>query len=160
TVHTGGGGSIHVSGGVSGQLPAFCMSANYDKNACDAWIRVNGRVDCTSGAHPEACMGDDYHRIRSRYEVDCVNCGAGGRQQHWTSGVAEILGAIAPPLAHLGSAYFGARAYERGQEAWAGAAAVGFEQCQLHNNNYLQYLQANEMPGLTPEQQAAMGCNG
>lgn len=168
----GAGGTIVISGGAVGsavggasggiQRPAFCDSSKKkDLEACAEWMRVNARFLCASGGNPSLCMGGADAEISARYSTtDCVNCQVGSRKQSTWSGVAEVLGAIAPPLAQLGSAYFGARAYQKGQEAWAGAAAVGFEQCQISQNNYLQYLQANELPALTPAQQAAQNCNG
>ncbi|HLW55910.1 MAG TPA: hypothetical protein VKY27_00910, partial [Bacteriovoracaceae bacterium] len=161
----GSGAGVGVGGGVqiggSLQLPEFCRSTKKeDKQACEAWIRVNGRYACANSANPASCMGDDYWEIRSRYETDCINCAAGTRQQSTLSGVAEIIGAIAPPLAHFGSAYVGAKAYERSNKAWAGAAAYGFEQCRLSQQDYMNYLQTNELPGLTPSQKSQMNCNG
>jgi hypothetical protein len=161
-----GAGTIIVSGsaGAGGtiQRPAYCDSdKSKDLKRCEEWMRVNQRFLCASGGNPALCMGDGYGEIMSRYDAsNCVNCQVGGRKQSTLSGIAEIVGAIAPPLAQFGSAYVGARAYQKGQEAWAGAAVAGFEQCQLSQNNYMQYLSANELPGLSPAQQAAMGCNG
>jgi hypothetical protein len=169
TIIIGGGAAAGSAGGIAGgvsiggslQLPEFCRSTKKaDKQACEAWIRVNGRYACASSANPASCMGDDYYSIRSRYETDCVNCGVGTRQQSTLSGIAEIVGAIAPPLAQFGSAYVGAKAYEKSNKAWAGAMAQGFEQCRLGQQDYLNYLQTNELPGLTPEQQRQMTCNG
>ena len=160
-----GGAGVGVGGGISIggslQLPEFCRSTKKaDKQACEAWIRVNGRYACANSSNPASCMGDDYYEMRSRYETDCVNCAAGTRQQSTLSGIAEIVGAIAPPLAHFGSAYVGAKAYEKSNKAWAGAAAAGFEQCRLSQQDYMTYLQTNELPGLTPTQKAGMNCNG
>ena len=155
----GAGGGVSIGGSL--QIPEVCRSTKKaDKQACEAWIRVNGRFACASSANPANCMGDDYASIRSRYETDCINCGVGTRQQSTLSGIAEIVGAIAPPLAQFGSAYVGAKAYEKSNKAWAGAMAAGFEQCRLGQQDYMNYLQTNELPGLTPEQQRQMSCNG
>lgn len=157
----GGNGSIVISGGGSGNgggagLPAICQSTKRsDQEACDLWIRNNSRFQCSQGGR---CI--DEGAVTSRYDRDCVNCAPGSRQQSTLSGIAEIAGAIAPPLAALGIGYFNSRAQIKSNEAWAGAAAVGFEQCQLSQNNYLGYLASNELPGLTPEQQRQMNCNG
>jgi hypothetical protein len=157
----GGNGGVVISGGGSGSagLPAICQSTRRaDQEACDLWIRNNARFNCSVNGNCGGVEGS----VRSRYDQDCYggNCAPGSRQQSTLSGIAEIAGAIAPPLAALGIGYFQSRAYERGQQAWAGAAAVGFEQCQISQNNYLQYTAANELPGITPEQQRQMGCNG
>src|SRR5690606_8871667 len=151
-----------VSGSVGIQLPAYCHSSKKrDIRKCNDWIAANQRFLCSSGGNPSLCMGGEYSEIMSRYSTtDCVNCGPGSRSQSTLSGIAEIVGAIAPPLAQFGSAYVGAKAYQRGQEAWAGAAVAGFEQCQISQNNYLTYLQSNELPALTPAQQQAQHCNG
>lgn len=165
----GAGGSISVGGvggvggGVSGgvTLPEFCHSTKKkDIEECEAWMQRNKRFLCSSSANPSVCMGGADIEISSRYSADCINCQAGSRQQSTLSGWAEIIGAIAPPLAHFGAAYVGAKAYQKSNEAWAGAAVAGFEQCRLDHNNYYQYLAANELPGLTPAQQQAMNCNG
>ena len=157
-------GQVTVSANANGnlQLPAVCSSTKKkDKEACSAWISANSRFLCASSANPAGCM-TDYGDIMSRYSVDgCINCGGRGSNRGSTlSGVAEIVGAVAGPLAHFGSAWVGARAYQKGQEAWAGAATAGFEQCRLAQGDYLSYLQANELPGMTPDQRNAMNCNG
>jgi hypothetical protein len=151
-----GGGSVTV--GTSG-LPAFCIEGkHYDKKACLKWRQSSGRFHCSSSEDIRLCA--DIDEINSRYSGDyCVNCEAARRQKSgggFLSGLAEVVGAAAPiAMTGLG-AYFG----YKGQKAWAGAAKVGFEQCQIDHNNYYGYLAGNELPGLTPEQQAAMGCNG
>lgn len=92
---------------------------------------------------------------------DCVECNARSRNGGSNlSGLAEIVGALAAPLAAVGTAYFQSRAQIKSQQAWANAAATGFEQCQISQNNYLNYLASNELSGLTPEQQSNMNCNG
>ena len=171
----GAGGTVVIAGGVAGgvgagggaggnvQLPSYCHSTKQkDIEKCQEWMQANKRFLCASSANPSLCMGGADVDIMSRYDsTNCVNCGPGSRgRQSTLSGIAEIVGAIAPPLAMFGSAYVGAKAYQRSNEAWAGAAAVGFEQCQLDHNNYYQYLAANQLPGLNPAQQQAMGCNG
>lgn len=165
-----GGVNVGIAGGMGGgigggagvQLPAYCNSTKQkDIEKCQEWMQQNRRFLCSSSANPSLCMGGADADIMARYDINnCVNCGAGGRRQSTLSGIAEIVGAIAPPLAMFGSAYVGAKAHQRSNEAWAGAAAAGFEQCRLDHNNYYQYLSANELPGLTPAQQQAMNCNG
>lgn len=160
----GAGGGISVGGSIGGgvQLPSYCHSSKQkDIDKCNEWMQANKRFLCSSSGNPSLCMGGEYNEIMARYDTqNCVNCQVGGRQQSTLSGIAEIVGAIAPPLAHFGAAYVGARAHERSNEAWAGAATAGFEQCRLNQANYLQYLSSNELPGLTPAQQSQMNCNG
>ena len=164
----GGGVNVGVSGGANGgsgiRLPAYCDSPkDSDREKCAQWIRENKRLVCSSSSNYSACMGDDaYEDMLRRYSIkDCVNCSAGSRSSQSTlSGVAEIIGAIAPPLAMFGSAYVGAKAYERSNQAWANAAVRGFEQCRLSQQDYQSYLASNQLPALTPDQQANMKCNG
>jgi hypothetical protein len=151
------GGSAGAGGNL--QLPEFCKSKKKaDKIACENWMRLNSRFACSSSANPQGCMGDDYTHIQNRYQVDCPNCGPGRRKDN--SWIGEAVTGLAIGASSALGAYWGSKAYQRSNEAWAGAAAAGFEQCQIHNNNYLGYLQANELPAMSPEQQAAMGCNG
>lgn len=182
----GAAGSVHIVGGAAGgggdwatvvvdgityRIPAHCVNGDGSvKSSCRGYLTVEYRVGgggagrCEYSSDMRGCVGDDdYTRIVTRHQtgVDCVNCAAGSRGgQHWLSGVAEIVGAIAPPLAQFGVAYMGYKGQKATAEAWAGAARAGFEQCRLSQQDYLAYLQTNELPGMTPEQQAAMRCNG
>jgi hypothetical protein len=102
---------------------------------------------------------------------DCEDCRRrSGRGSNGTlSGIAEIAGAILPPLAHLGSNWLWADAHLGSNQAWAGAASVGFEQCQLMQTNHIQSMYGNgttDMQGffsnneLPYENIAPPGCNG
>jgi len=152
------GGSGSGAGGANIQFPSYCNTGRRrDMRRCREWIDLNARFLCSSGQNTSICTGGADIDIRSRYDREnCVNCAPGGRRQSTLSGIAEIFGALAP----VGSAYITGRAYQNAQEAWAGAAAAGYEQCQLGQANYLDYLSANELPALTPAQQQAMNCNG
>ena len=163
------GGSISVGGGVGSgsanggvQLPAYCNSSKQsDINKCNDWMAQNRRFLCSSSSNVSACLGGGEAEIYSRYSsADCVNCAASSRKQSTLSGIAEIAGAVMPGIAQLGSAYMGARAYTKSNQAWANAAEAGFEQCRLSQQDYMNYLQANELSALTPAQKAAMNCNG
>jgi hypothetical protein len=194
TVITGGtaanaNAGVVISAGAGLSIPSECVKNNgkiKNNKKCQGYLNGsytvsgNGRFNCSSGASAAGCIGtDEYNQIMARYYngADCVNCGASGRKQSTLSGIAEIVGAIAPPLAMFGSSYFQSKAYQKSNEAWAGAAAVGFEQCRLSQQDYLNYsqtaltnyqgyLNTNELPGLSPEQQQAMlagqggNCNG
>ena len=190
-----GGTAANANGGAVGSvngrvsIPSECIKNNgkiKNTKKCQAYlsgaytISGGGRFNCASGQNAADCIGtDEYNQIMARYYngADCVNCQASGRKQSTLSGIAEIVGAIAPPLAMFGSSYFQSRAFERSNQAWAGAAAAGFEQCRLGQQDYYNYLQTahtnyqgylnqNELPGLSPEQQQAMlatgqtNCNG
>lgn len=148
---TGGGASVSTEG-----LPAFCLSdKKKDKQQCAEYLARQDRFRCASSSSASGCIRD-IDEIRSRYSTDCYDCDVRRRSSGGGSSFAEILGAIAPIGVAGLQGYFGYKS----NKAWAGAAAAGFEQCQIHNGNYLQYLSANELPGLTPEQQRMMGCNG
>ena len=97
--------------------------------------------------------------------IDCATCGSriSSRGSGGTilQGIAEITGALAPPLFGYLGVRANARAFENSNVAWAGAAATGFEQCQIMQTSYVQntydYLSGNELPDrsvLPPE------CNG
>lgn len=166
---TGDGMITVVVDGISYRIPGHCVNSDGSvKSSCRGYLtaeyRIGGGARCEYSSDARGCIGgSDYDVIVSRNQTgaDCVNCQASNRGgQHWLSGVAEIVGAIAPPLAQFGIAYVQSDAYRDANRAWAGAAEVGFEQCRLAQQDYLGYLQQNELPGMTPEQQAAMRCNG
>jgi hypothetical protein len=149
-----GTGTVTINGNTNVQLPSFCTSGKRrDQKACDAWMRANARYACASSADPKNCMGADYYDIQNRYDKDCPDCQSRRRNGGgFFSGLAEFVAAGAP----IAGAYFGYKS----NQAWAGAAAAGFEQCRLAQQDYMGYLSANELPGLSPQQQAAMNCNG
>jgi hypothetical protein len=167
---TGDGMITVVVDGISYRIPGHCVNGDGSvKSSCRGYLTAEYRIGggsgrCEYSSDDRGCIGgNDYDVIVSRNQTgaDCVNCQASNRGgQHWLSGVAEIVGAIAPPLAQFGIAYVQSNAYVDAQQAWAGAAETGFEQCRLSQEAYLQYLQTNELPGMTPEQQAAQRCNG
>jgi hypothetical protein len=154
-----GGGSVSGNGGLP--LPSFCQTGKKrDQKKCDAWLVNNARFQCSSSGNAAGCMGTGHmNDVQSRYSTDCVNCGGGGRKRD-NSWIGDALTGLFVSAGGVAQSYFNGQAYVKGQEAWAGAAAVGFEQCQIHNNNYLQYTVSQELPAVSPEQQAAMGCNG
>lgn len=160
-----------VVDGISYRIPGHCVNGDGSvKSSCRGYLTAEYRIGgggsgrCEYSSDARGCIGgSDYDVIVSRNQTgaDCVNCQASSRGgQHWLSGVAEIVGAIAPPLAQFGIAYVQSNAYVDAQQAWAGAAETGFEQCRLSQQDYLTYLQTNELPGMTPEQRAAQRCNG
>jgi hypothetical protein len=130
---------------------------------------------CTYTTTWDHCLGEAGSVIVSVHgDADhCVNCGGGGRGGRGgggtLSGIAEIAGAILPPLAYLGSNWLWSDAYLGANQAWAGAAATGFEQCQLMQTNHMHsmygngttsmqgYFANNELPH---EYIAPPGCNG
>ena len=105
------------------------------------------------------------------YDDHCVSCENNGRGGGGgvLSGIADIAGAILPPLAYLGSNWLWSDAYLGANQAWAGAAQVGFEQCQIMQTNHIQSMYGNgttDMQGyfsnneLPYEYIAPPGCNG
>ena len=133
------------------------------------------RFRCAYYLSDEECIGDQANIIISTSgdAYHCVDCGKAGRRggaYGTLSGIAEIFGAVAPPL----FGYLGMRSYSNAMlgsnQAWAGAAAVGFEQCQLMQSNYINtmygyadasqgagYFANNELPY---QELQPPGCNG
>ncbi len=122
---------------------------------------------CSYTRSPNECTGIEgttVISINSSSNEDCVHC---NRRRRGGSGVADILGAVLPPLAQFGSAWLWSDAYLGANQAWAGAAATGFEQCQMMQTNHMHtmygngtnpgYFAANELPH---EYIAPPGCNG
>ncbi len=157
------GSSVHNGGSGSGGVIVVRGDGN-DRG------RGRGRFDCSSSSSEDYC-DDETVEIRNRGDRDCVNC-AGHRQQSNLSGIAEIVGAIAPPLAHFGSSWLMADAQVKSNRAWANASVATAEQCRLGQQQYLaqlgiyqQYTMDNSTSAVTPEQQqgflASMPqCNG
>ncbi|MFZ4714642.1 MAG: hypothetical protein ACOYL6_13055 [Bacteriovoracaceae bacterium] len=132
---TGGGGSVIIRGG------------------------GGGGANCDYSTDVRICIGDDnYYNIHSNSGVDCPECSA--NKQHWTSGVAEIFGAVMPSLASFGSNAMWANAYLGSNQAAADAQKAGYEQCRLGHQNYLDYLSKDSLPGLTPDSYGKLNCNG
>ncbi|MES2527000.1 MAG: hypothetical protein V4598_07920 [Bdellovibrionota bacterium] len=124
------------------------------------------RFNCSTRTGSGECISARRERpaaepaVRTSSSEDCYECNVrSSRTQSSWSGIAEIAGALAGPLAALGTSYFNSRAQIKSQQAWANAAATGYEQCTLSQTNYLNYLSTNELTAMTPEQQANMNCN-
>lgn len=142
-VSASGGGGVNGNAGGNGNIN---ISGN------------NNNVNCSYEYDYDACVNNDRHRrSRSSYE-DCPDC-VGGTREHWLSGLAEVVGAAAGPLAYFGSNYMWANAYLGGQQAMWGAVSNGYDQCTLQQQNYMTYLSSNQLPGLTPQDYSHLGCN-
>ena len=111
--------------------------------------------------------------VHGDIDGDCEDCGSRrsrrGGGSSTLSGIAEIAGAVLPPLAQLGSNWLWADAYLGSNQAWAGAAATGFEQCQIMQTNHIQSMYGNgttDMQGffsnneLPYENVSTPNCNG
>ena len=166
----GGKGSISVSGRGSGSSSGagtvYVRGGSRGSGGGSVYVRGSGGGSgggtCNYTYSIDECLGAE-GRIVVDGGIDCINCGRSSRSGAYgvLSGIAEIAGAIAPPLAYYGVNARWANAYQSSQQAWAGAAAVGFEQCRLMQTNYVRstyrYMQSNELPHSTvmpPE------CNG
>lgn len=134
----------------------------------------NTRFRCAYHLSDEECIGNDANIIiaaggDARHCVDCRSGGRGGAYGT-LSGIAEVLGAVAPPL----FGYLGMRSYSNAMlgsnQAWANAAGIGFEQCQLMQSNFINtmygyadasqgagYFANNELPY---QQVSPPECNG
>lgn len=135
------------------------------------WAGGNGGSrsgGCTYIYHPDECPGGGRIIIDGGGSIsggDCVNCEGSWKKRRndgsvW-NGIANLAGAIAGPLAYYGVNAKWANAYRSGQQAWAGAASTGFEQCQLMQTNYVQstydYIQTNQ---LQDREVMPPNCNG
>lgn len=138
-------------------------------------VAGGSRFRCAYYSTDEECIGDQANIIISSsgdayHCVDCNSAGKRGGAYGTLSGIAEIVGAVAPPL----FGYLGMRSYSNAMlgsnQAWAGAAQVGFEQCQLMQSNFINtmygyadptqgagYFASNELPY---QELQPPGCNG
>ncbi len=133
--------------------------------------RDGRKFRCNYTSSWKECKGDDSDIVISIHgDADgCIDCENNRRRRSkrsgsgrgTLSGIAEIVGGIAGPLAYFGVGALQANAYLGANKAWAGAAATGFEQCQLMQTNYVQntysFIQSNELPD---RDVMPPGCNG
>ena len=106
---------------------------------------------CTYDKSWDHCLEGEGSVIVSVHgDVDhCVNCEGKKKGGGVLSGIAEIAGAVLPPLAYLGSNWLWSDAYLGANQAWAGAAATGFEQCQIMQTNHMHTLYGHSQAGST-----------
>lgn len=141
--------------------------------------RSGRTLECSSSMDIQRCLRDRYGIINARVGdwMHCSDCSVRGRSgstlvinsgssnnNKWggiLSGVAELAGAVAPPLFGYLGVRAQANAFENSQVAWANAQATGYEQCALLQQNYVdstyQYIQNNELPD---REVGLPGCNG
>ncbi|MAX67140.1 MAG: hypothetical protein CME66_09415 [Halobacteriovoraceae bacterium] len=129
------------------------------------YVRYNGRrFRCAAGESESQCLGR-YGHVLSGGALDLYNCadcrgrwsrGRGNNGDTITSvlgATAQLAGAILPPVMMYKGMKVQANAYLGANQAWAGAAATGFEQCQIMQTNYVTntyaYYSDNELPGDT-----------
>ncbi len=149
------GGSVTV-GGSSG-YPDFCRSdKRSDRTLCQNWMASHNRFGCSSGSRD---CDIDTSRSSSRSSSDCVDCEASRRSRSGSS-FGETLVGLAGFLAPVGVAALQGNAQIKSSRAFADAQKYGYEQCRLGHQDYYNYLSSNEQPGLTPEQQSNLNCNG
>ena len=137
-----------------------------------SYMYVNGdRFRCSASESDEACLRRlrKSGRIEIDGDLDCAHCGFRVTTRSSRSsgtagilqGVAEITGALAPPLFGFLGVRAQANAYRDSNKAWANAAATGFEQCQIMQTSYVQdtysYISSNEHPDRTV---TPPNCNG
>ena len=137
----------------------------------------NTRFRCSYDWSLEDCIGDEANIIVSTYgdSSHCVDCSTGVSRGGWygtLSGIAEVAGAVLPPVMGYLGVKAGADAYLGANQAWAGAAATGFENCRMMQNNYVNsyyadiqaqrnYVVSNELPDRTfGGNMNVPGCNG
>lgn len=126
-------------------------------------LNVGGRsFTCASSESERECLGDDlYAELFLDVDLEnCIHCNSNSSSRYrssrssgnsWGSilgGVAQVAGAILPPVMAYKGQKAWANAYSSSNSAWAGAAATGFEQCQLMQTNYTTntyaHIAANE----------------
>jgi hypothetical protein len=143
----GGGGSVTIrgGGGVNGPGGYVVMQ------------RSDGsQFNCTYTSSWKECQGKDGADIVRTVSYDeCVNCGGRGG-----SNTADILGAILPPLAQFGSNLLWSGAYRASNRAWAGAAATGFEQCQISQTNHMHTLYGDPSREVTRDASGRLTSSG
>lgn len=162
-------GSVFPNEGVRGSVGIYFI-----RNG-----RTGQTLQCSQGVSIERCLGaSGYANINLRIGdwMHCSDCSvnSGGTSlviqsnrnsgNSWggiLSGVAELAGAVAPPLFGYLGVRAQANAYENVGTAFANAQATGYEQCALLQQNYVdstyQYIQSNELPD---REVGLPGCNG
>ena len=162
-----------------------CRGSSSCERSCANRTGYPGRYDrsCEWGRSTRGCVGSSRYD-QMMYHPDgsiCYDCsishasGAGGVQykEHWLSGLANVFGAVAPPLfGYLGQRSW-ANAYQNSQQSWANAYSTGLESCNAMKTNYIHsmygfpsnegdprqigFLEANNLPhtDLMPPE-----CNG
>jgi hypothetical protein len=136
------------------------------------YVRYNGRrYRCSAGQSTELCLRDRYGVIMSgSYDPNCADCRArwgnrrGNNGDSWSSiigATAQLAGNILPSVMMYKGMKVQANAHLGANQAWAGAAATGFEQCNMMQTDYVSatyaHIQANELPDRTV---TPPGCNG
>lgn len=186
TVNRGGGkvggdGSINGGGNRGGGVDISVggdIDLDTDGRGNTGFYRYsyNGRdLRCMVGQSVSACLKDHGYSVNGDWDRDnCVHCGyrsyssrssgGFGSGDSWSgviSATAELAGAILPPVMAYKGQKAWANAYLGSNTAWAGAAATGFEQCQIMQTGYVDatynHITANELPDrevMPPE------CNG
>jgi hypothetical protein len=131
-------GGVHVNGGVTGTT----IQGNVVTDA-------SGRVICTYEYHPDEC-GVSVHADAS---IDCTNCAGGKRFStgfEILMGMSSLAGNVLPHLAAYGIHRNYANAMVDINGYWADAQSVGFEQCALMQQTYINqsyaYISSNELP--------------
>lgn len=162
------GGGVTINGGSGG---------NGNGGQWEYHTVGNTTFRCVVGTDYYDCIGNDANIIisqsgDSRHCVDCATGGKRGGAYGTLSGIAEIAGSVLPPVMGYLGVKAGADAYLGANQAWAGAAATGFEQCQLMQTNYVQsyytdvqaqrdYVMGNGLPDREFGGNMNMpGCNG
>tara|TARA_Y100000780_G_scaffold232594_1_gene268476 strand:+ start:144129 stop:145853 length:1725 start_codon:yes stop_codon:yes gene_type:complete len=138
-----------LDGGVWVRLPGFDSDGSSDgssgrRDGTGTYIHREGGISfrCSYGESLEACIGNDANIIRASYSdgMNCVDCSSGsyrGGVYGTLSGIAEVAGAILPPVMGYMGVKAQSKAFLRSNQAWAGAATAGFENCRMMQTNYI-----------------------
>ncbi|MCO4754055.1 MAG: hypothetical protein KC478_06215, partial [Bacteriovoracaceae bacterium] len=163
-----------LDGGVWVQLPGFGIggngngNGNGNSNGSGTYIHSEGGVSFRCSYHEslEACIGNDANIIVSTYGdgYNCVDCMSGsyrGGTYGVLSGIAEVAGAVLPPVMGYLGVKAQSKAYLNANQAWAGAATSGFENCRLMQTNYVQDTYSHiTTNGLPDREVVPPGCEG
>jgi hypothetical protein len=158
-------GGDRRGGGSDGGL---VVSGGYD-------LRMGGRTfRCATNESARECLGDDlFYELSvesSRSDGDCPTCGRHTRRSsrhggsEWgsiLSGVAQVAGAVLPPLMYYKGQKVQANAYLGAHQAMAGAQISGFENCRMMQSDartqHYANIANNEFPNSDFTQP---NCNG
>ena len=154
TVRRGSGGRTSGPRGRRGRSDRdIIVDGGYD-------IEVNGRLfSCAAGESERECLGDDlYYQLMVEGDWEnCIHCdrrtyrrSSGSSVGEWGTAIAQVAGAILPPLAYYHGQRVSANAYLQSNLAYANAATSGFENCRQMQTSYVDqmttYISANELP--------------
>jgi len=168
-----GGGSVDIDASIGGDIDIDSDGRSRRGGSSSTRSRRGGSRSCSYGKSTSDCIGDyDLEIDISSDRENCAHCGyrrssrsssssgwSGAAQ--FTSSLAELAGAVLPPVMYYKGVKAQASAYLGANQAHANAAISGFENCRAMQTSYTQstydYYTTNELPSQTV---TPPGCNG